>query len=70
MLRFNVFGKLIGVEHSGFYWKTYWLGSEGKYRDAEFVIPDNIKEDELPKYLADIFHEAASIDNSVVFQIK
>jgi hypothetical protein len=69
MLRFNAFGKLIGVERSGDHWKAYSLGNEGKFRDAGFIIPDNIREEEIPRYLADLFHESSSSERPGVFQI-
>lgn len=60
MIRFDVFGKLIGVERrSDNRWHPYILGHEGKRRDADFVIPDGISEEELDKYLAELFHESA-----------
>lgn len=40
MIRFDVFGRfLVGVEPLEVGWKPYFLGNEGKRRDADFVIP-------------------------------
>jgi hypothetical protein len=68
MLRFKVFGMLVGVERApagratgqANGWDTYWLGNEGKRRPADFVVPDFVTEDELPEYLRDLFHESAT----------
>lgn len=66
LLRFNVFGTLVGIQRSGTDWNAYYLGSEGKRRPADFVIPEFIEEAELSQYLADFFHESATSCNSEV----
>jgi len=66
LLRFNVFGTLVGVERSGNDWKAYYLGAEGKRRPADFVVPEFVLEAELAQYLADLFHESATPGNSEV----
>ncbi len=70
MLRYNVFGIIMGIERSGTRWKVYFLSDHGVFRDADFIIPDSVKENELHIYLADLFHESASQENSKVFQLK
>nr|WP_310738729.1 hypothetical protein [Ideonella alba] len=70
MIRFNVFGKLIGVEPRDGGWKPYFLGNEGKRRDAEFIIPDDIPEDELGHYLAVLFHESATPERNEVKKLS
>ena len=69
MLKFNVFGKLIGVESTGVGWTPFFIGAEGKRRRAEFEIPDALAEEELPRYLADLFHESACAAHPDVFRI-
>lgn len=70
MLRFDVFGKRVGVERTPGGWITYWLGNEGKRRPAEFVIPDFVAEDELAQYLRDLFHESASPQHPDVVPLR
>ncbi len=70
LLRFNVFGTLVGISRSGADWTAYYLGSEGKRRPADFVIPEFVEETELAQYLADLFHESATPSNSEVRFIK
>ncbi len=62
MLRFTIYGKLIGVDRSGNHWNAYRIGTEGKYRDADFIIPDEVTEEEINGYLADLFHESAAFE--------
>ena len=66
MIRFNVFGTLVGVEWKNGRWKPYYLGNEGKRRDADFIIPTDVAEDEIPHYLAVLFHEAATPERNEV----
>ena len=67
---FNVFGRLITVVATSDGWEAYILGSEGKRRPAEFVVPGFIPEDGLRQYLADIFHECATPTNGDVTRVK
>jgi len=60
MLRFDVFGILVGLEYVSGSWHAYYLGPEGKRRPADFVIPALIEADELTQFLSDLFHESAS----------
>lgn len=70
MIRFNVYGKhVVGVERRDDEWKTYLLGDEGKRRDAEFLIPADIPENELGHYLAVLFHESATPERNEVKQL-
>jgi hypothetical protein len=59
LLRFDVFGTLVGIERRDGSWQAYYLGTEGKRRPADFVVPEFVEEAELARYLADLFHEAA-----------
>ena len=70
MQRFNVFGRIIGVERSPAGWTPFILGADGKRRRAEFEVPEFIAESELCQYLADLFHEAATPSNCEVYRIK
>ena len=57
--KFNVFGLIILVERSADAWCAYYPGNDGTKRPADFVIPNDIKDDELEQYLGDLFHENA-----------
>ena len=59
-LRFNIFGALIAVTGAPGAWRAFLLGTEGKRRAADFVVPDDVAEHELCEYLADLFHEHAT----------
>ncbi len=70
MIRFNVFGKLvIGIEWRGGEWRPYYLGNEGKRRDADFIVPNEIGEAELEHHLAVLFHEWATPERNEVTRI-
>jgi hypothetical protein len=69
-LKFNVFGKLIGIVATESGWAAFHLGSEGKRRSAELVIPTFVLEEELCQYLADIFHESATPTNGEVKRVE
>ncbi len=59
-VRLNVFGKLVEVQFREGQWIVFYIGEEGKKRPAhDLVIPADISESELPKYLADLCHEWA-----------
>ena len=57
--KFNVFGLIILVERSADAWRAYYPGNDGTKRPADFVIPNDIKDEELEQYLGDLFHENA-----------
>jgi hypothetical protein len=55
-LRFNVFGRLVALERVATGWLPFMLGPDGKRRRAEFEVPEFITEEELCRFLADLFH--------------
>lgn len=60
LLRFDVFGHEIGVLRDGVRWRAYRLG-EGKRRELyDLVIPPDLPEPELERFLADVCHEMAT----------
>lgn len=67
-IHFNVFGRLVALVGTSGRWSPFILGSDGKRRPAEFIVPDFLAEEELGRYLADLFHESATPSNGV-FQI-
>ncbi len=68
-LKFNIFGAHIAITGSPGAWRAFYLGAEGKRRPADFVVPDDVAEDGLCEYLADLFHEHATPRNNTATQI-
>lgn len=61
MIRFDVFGREIGVTRVESGWEAVFVGPGGKHRAAPGVtIPPWVTEDGLAQFLADVFHESAS----------
>ena len=58
-MQFDVFGRRIVVERCGDRWACFERGSDGKRRDASFIIPPDVPEDDVELYLSDLFHESA-----------
>jgi hypothetical protein len=58
-IKFNVFGTRIHIERRDGRWAAYYPGSDGKRRQADFVIPHDVEEPDLALYLGDLFHEEA-----------
>lgn len=72
MIIYNVFGRYIGIKREGGRWLVFRANlTEHKYsRTYEIVIPDEMTEEELPVWLGDIFHEAATERYPDVKRIK
>lgn len=68
--RFNVFGRIIAICGEQGYWSAWVLGSEGKRRKADFIVPTFMPEEELCDYLLVLFHEDATPTNGDVFRIE
>ncbi|WP_129990494.1 MULTISPECIES: DUF7661 family protein [unclassified Rahnella] len=62
MLIYNVFGRYLGVNKTPEGWQVFRADmSERKFsRLNDIIIPDDMTEGEIPGWLGDIFHEAAS----------
>jgi hypothetical protein len=67
--RFNVFGTLVAVVGAPGAWQAFYLGTEGKRRLADFIVPDDVAADELGEYLDDLFHEDATPRNNAVVRL-
>jgi hypothetical protein len=67
--RFNVFGQLVVIKGAPGNWSAFLLGPDGKRRNADFVIPAALAEDDLCRYLSDLFHELASSTQHSVTRI-
>lgn len=70
LLRFDVFGRLVGILREGGRWRALYVGREGRHRDApEIVIPPDLDESELARFLGDLFHESARPDRAHVVRL-
>jgi hypothetical protein len=67
--RFNVFGRIVAIAGEAGARRAFDLGAEGKRRPADFIVPDDIADDELCEYLFDLFHEDATPRHNTVTQI-
>ena len=64
--RFKVFGMPVAICGCKGAWRAFYLGAEGKRRNADFVVPRQLESHELAEYLADLFHEHATPRNPSV----
>ena len=70
MMRFDVYGRILGVTRARGEWRVVHLGADGKHRPAaDVVIPPSVAESELSGYLADLFHESASAEKPDVVRL-
>ena len=61
MLRFDVYGRRLGVRRANGMWDAVWLGSDGSHRPAPGVaIPPDVEESKLVQFLSDLFHESST----------
>lgn len=71
MLRFDVFGRAIGIDRREGEWRAFYLGADGKRREAtDVLIPPTLTESELPRFLADLFHESATPERREVRRLE
>jgi hypothetical protein len=68
--RFNVFGRLVVITGAPGNWSAFLLGPDGKRRRADFIVPSELDESQLCRYLSDLFHESASSTQPVVTLIE
>lgn len=69
-LKFSIFGTLIMVTGSPGAWRTFYPGTDGKRRPADFIVPGDVAQHELCEYLADLFHEEATPRNNTATAIN
>ncbi len=69
-MEFDVFGRRIVVERHGNSWACFERGDDGKRRASDFVIPPDLPEDALERYLGDLFHGAARPGRSDVRRVR
>ena len=66
-MKLNVFGRLIEVERINEEWHVFYLGNEGKKRDAnDIILPSNLSESGIAEHVADLCHEWATPKNMEV----
>ena len=72
MMIFSVFGRLVGVKREDEQWLLFNVSlPERKYsRIRDVIIPDFLTEEEIPRWLDDIYHEAASAAHPDVVRIE
>ncbi len=72
MMIFSVFVRLVGVKREGKRWLLFNVSMpERKYsRICDVIIPDFLTEDEIPRWLDDIYHEAARAAHPEVVRIE
>lgn len=72
MIIYDVFGKHIGVQREDGRWLVYRidLTERKSSRLYEVIIPDDLSETEIPGWLDDIFHEAATSRHPEVRRIQ
>ena len=60
-MKYDVYGRSMTVEKAGSKWKLFVNSGEGKRREInDVVIPQQLGEEEIAQFLADIYHEAAT----------
>ena len=60
-LRFDVFGRDMAIVKTENGWQAFYLGSEGKRRPAkDIIVPADIAESDITRYLDDLCHEWAT----------
>ncbi len=70
-LKFDVFGKQMSVLRKNEEWLLFLESGTGlRSRIYDVVIPANLSERDLAKYLADIFHENAKGSNLNVVRLN
>ncbi|MEN0584821.1 MULTISPECIES: DUF7661 family protein [Kosakonia] len=72
MLIYNVFGRYIGVKRVADGWHVFRVDrNEGKHsRLYNIIVPSELSEAEIPGWLGDIFHEAATEQHPDVFRVE
>ena len=71
LIKFNVFGKKMSVQRKNEEWLLFLESDTSlRVRIYDVVIPDELDENELSSYLADIFHENASSTYPTVERLR
>lgn len=71
LLKFDVFGKSMSVNRQNGEWLLFIDSNTGlRTRVYDVVIPSELLESELARYLGDIFHESARDDKTDVTRLN
>lgn len=72
MMIYDVFGIHIGVQREDGRWLVYRIDftEQKSSRLYDVIIPDDLSESEIPGWLDDIFHEAATVRHPEVRRIQ
>ncbi len=69
-INFDVFGRRVLVTRKGDAWSAFYPGADGKRRPApDIVIPPDVGEDALERFLDDLCHEWATARNPRVTRL-
>lgn len=69
-MEFDVFGRRIIIERRGDKWAAFEPGDDGKRRPLYLVLPPDLPEGALARYLADLFHESARLERPDVKRVR
>lgn len=68
---FSVFGRRVFVERTARGWMASYPGSDGKRRPAEdILIPPDVEDDGLERYLTDLCHEWGTPEHDKVIRVS
>ena len=71
IIKYDVFGKKMSVIKQDEQWQLFSEPAIGvRSRIYDVIIPPDLKEDELARYLGDMYHEYASDKHPGVIKIK
>lgn len=66
-----MFGRTVLVAESGDGWAAFYMGEEGKRRPAkDIVIPADLPESDIERYLGDLCHEWATEQHANLKRIE
>lgn len=68
-IRFSSFGRLVDIVGDGRHWRAFSANLDGNRVPADFVVPDELAEEELQQYLEDLSHEHATPSNGDVHRL-
>jgi hypothetical protein len=66
----EIYGRRLLVERTADGWQTFLPGDDGKRRPGGSVPAFVVSDDDLLKYLADLWHESARPDRQTVRWIR
>ena len=70
-IKLDVFGKPVLALRTNEGWSMYYLSDDGKRRLAfDIFVPESVNESEIENFLADIYHEWATVKNPNVRRLK